>query len=461
MITLTHQKSPAAERPAPSTQSPAPSTEHPESNAQSLVPSPQSPAPSVPKRLRVLISAYACEPYKGSEPEVGWQWVLQIARYNEVWVLTRANNQSPIEKELGASSFENLHFIYVDLPDWAKAWKKGGRGVHLYYLLWQISALKKARQLHKKFHFQIAHHVTFSPFYQPALIALLPVPFVWGPVGGGEEIPKAFFSIFSGKQKAREGLRKIIHRMAPLNPFVRIGLRRASVILAATKDTQVLLSKLARGKVFLEYQVGMNKPAECCAHEKAKKPFLVLTAGRHVYWKGIVLVIRAFDRFVKTGEKDAKLVVLSSGPDTEKLTSEAERLGIGERVEFPGWLPNRASVFDYYQKAHVFAYASLLECAGYVALEAMHQGLPVICLDLPGPGEIVDSSSGIIIPAHNPENVVIQMSEALESLYHDRDKLTALATGARQRAIKAFDWTVKGDRLNEIYSSLLEQKVSG
>ena len=51
-------------------------------------------------RLRVLISAYACEPGKGSEPEVGWQWALQMARFHDVTVLTRTNNREAIEKEL-------------------------------------------------------------------------------------------------------------------------------------------------------------------------------------------------------------------------------------------------------------------------------------------------------------------------------------------------------------------------
>ena len=54
----------------------------------------------MPKKLKVLISAYACEPNKGSEPEVGWQWALQMARYHDVTVLTRSNNRAGIEKEL-------------------------------------------------------------------------------------------------------------------------------------------------------------------------------------------------------------------------------------------------------------------------------------------------------------------------------------------------------------------------
>ena len=90
--------------------------------------------------MKVLMSAYACEPGKGSEPAVGWNWALQAARRHEVWVLTRGNNREAIEAELAESPVGNLHFVYHDLPRWASFWKRGGRGLHLYYLLWQLTA---------------------------------------------------------------------------------------------------------------------------------------------------------------------------------------------------------------------------------------------------------------------------------------------------------------------------------
>ena len=43
---------------------------------------------------RILLSAYACEPGKGSEPEVGWMWATELAAAgHEVWVITRAANR--------------------------------------------------------------------------------------------------------------------------------------------------------------------------------------------------------------------------------------------------------------------------------------------------------------------------------------------------------------------------------
>jgi hypothetical protein len=96
--------------------------------------------------MKVLLSAYACEPGKGSEPGVGWSWVRQIARFAEVWVITRANNRGTIEKALREEPLPNVHWVYFDLPRWARFWKKGQRGVHLYYYLWQVGIYFLARQ---------------------------------------------------------------------------------------------------------------------------------------------------------------------------------------------------------------------------------------------------------------------------------------------------------------------------
>ena len=50
------------------------------------------------KKLKILLSAYACEPNKGSEPEVGWQWALNLSEEgHDVYVITRTNNRRNID----------------------------------------------------------------------------------------------------------------------------------------------------------------------------------------------------------------------------------------------------------------------------------------------------------------------------------------------------------------------------
>ncbi len=68
------------------------------------------------RRKRVLLSAFACEPHKGSEPEVGWQWALQMARFHDVTVLTQSKNRPAIESELKKQPADRQpKFVYFDL----------------------------------------------------------------------------------------------------------------------------------------------------------------------------------------------------------------------------------------------------------------------------------------------------------------------------------------------------------
>ena len=46
--------------------------------------------------MKIILSAYGCNPNSRSEFGVGWNWVKQFARFHEVWVITRANNKTTI-----------------------------------------------------------------------------------------------------------------------------------------------------------------------------------------------------------------------------------------------------------------------------------------------------------------------------------------------------------------------------
>src|ERR1700735_1306722 len=100
--------------------------------------------------MRVLLSAYGCEPNKGGEPEVGWQRTVHMLPFaDEVWVITRSNNQPVIEAH-PISRAPGLHFIYYDLPRALLRFKKQRGFLPLYLILWQWGAYCEARRQHRR-----------------------------------------------------------------------------------------------------------------------------------------------------------------------------------------------------------------------------------------------------------------------------------------------------------------------
>src|SRR5919106_4757910 len=94
------------------------------------------------KTFHILAIAYACDPSQGSEPGAGWMWSRLLSRLGRTTVITRKNNREPIEVALSSTpEAPLLDFVYVDLPAWARFWKRGKRGTRVYYLLWQFAAL--------------------------------------------------------------------------------------------------------------------------------------------------------------------------------------------------------------------------------------------------------------------------------------------------------------------------------
>jgi glycosyltransferase involved in cell wall biosynthesis len=410
--------------------------------------------------LRILISAYACEPEKGSEPGIGWNWVRQIVRFHEVWVITRANNRAPIEKSLAKEPLPNVHWVYFDLPRWACFWKKGERGVHLYYYLWQIAAYFVARKVHRCIGFNLVHHVTFGNYWLPSCLGLLPIPFIWGPVGGGESAPHAFWRSFSLRGKAYELLRDLVRSVAQFSPIVRLTTWRAAVGLAATPQTEKRLRSLGCRNVAVLSSVGLSKDEIgrlCSFTIRQSNPLRLVSIGNLLHWKGFELSLRGFAHF-QSRFPAAEYWIIGDGPERKRLRKLAQRLGVGGSVTFWGAIPRR-QVLEKLAECDVLLHPSLHDSGGWVCLEAMAAGRPVVCLDLGGPALQVREDTGIKVPATSPEQVVSDLAAAMMQLAEDPDLRIRLGVAARQRVREHFDWDQKGVFMASLYGALKDDEI--
>lgn len=406
--------------------------------------------------LKVLVSAYACEPGKGSEPGAGWHWVRQIGRFEECWVITRLNNREAIEKALVANPMPKVHFVYYDLPRWARFWKRGQRGVRAYYYLWQFGAYRLARRLHREVHFDLVHHLTFANYWLPSFLPLLSAPFLWGPVGGGESAPRNFRRSFSLRGKIYEILRDAARRIGELNPFVRMTARRAAAGLAVTPETAHRLRALGCRDVSLSTQTALSLEELSLlgvVPSRREGPFRVISIGRFLHWKGFELGIRAFEEFHRR-HPESEYWLIGDGPEQERWEHLAQNLGARESIVFWRTLP-RSGVLEKIAACDVLLHPSLHDSGGWVTAEAMAAGRPVICLDLGGPALQVTEATGFKIPAISPEQVVSDIAAALEQIVDDSARCARLGAAGRERIQQDFNWERLGDKLAMVYARLV------
>jgi len=103
----------------------------------------------------------------------------------------------------------------------------------------------------------------------------------------------------------------------------------------------------------------------------------------------------------------------------------------------------------------VLVHPSLHDSGGWVCVETMAAGRPIICLDLGGPGLQVTDETGFKIPAITPEQVVNDLAEAMRRLACDSTLRESMAKAARQRVKDYFDWSNKGKRIQGIYEQVI------
>lgn len=409
------------------------------------------------RSLNVLISAYACEPGMGSEPAVGWNTVCEAAKNHEVWVITRAVNRELIEKRVAEVPLPNVHFIYFDLPRWARFWKRGARGVHFYYYVWQLGAYFVARRLVREVRFDVAHHITFVTCSFPSFLAFLPVPFVWGPVGGGESAPFAFWKSFGWRGCAVEILRSIARKRGEWDPFVRHTAKKAAVAVATTAETsQRLHSRCAPDRITLQSVAALDETdvrALLAIPTRNAAPFRVFSVGRLLHWKGFHLGMESFSRLlIECPESEYWLI--GDGPERQRLERLAQRLRIAHRVTFLGKLP-RPETLQKLAGCDVMLFPSLHDSGGWASVEAMAAGRPVVCLDLGGPALQVTAATGFKIPATDPARAILEMAGALVSLARDPALRAQMAIASRGRVQNELNWWRVGKEFEALYQEVV------
>ncbi|GIW62182.1 MAG: hypothetical protein KatS3mg091_661 [Patescibacteria group bacterium] len=155
---------------------------------------------------------------------------------------------------------------------------------------------------------------------------------------------------------------------------------------------------------------------------------VILYVGRLDKEKDLQTIVKSF-YFVIIKRSDCQLWIVGDGSEREKISKLIKNIGLQKNIKMFGWKNN---VEEFYKRAHIFCFASFYEGFGFVIIEAMSFGLPVVVTNSPfGPGEIIeDNKYGLLVPVQDYK----KMSNEILSLLSSKEKYIYYSKRSLKRA---------------------------
>ena len=413
--------------------------------------------------MNILASVYACSPYDGSERAVGWNWISELDKYHNITALTSIRYKDDIEKfkSKNPNAIQNTTFVYIDVP--YTSWHKGYRFERIYYIMWQKQAAKTANKLASQKKYDLIHHITYVTCVLPTYMHKVGLPFLLGPVAGGDLIPRTIDYPLNKKVKLFEFTRYISQKIFTSTPNFKRMVKNASLILTATGDTARLIPHKYKNKIDIFQAVGLQE--EIFYPEPIKKDHDVprfLMAGRMLYLKGYELGVSAFVEALNNGLK-AELTILGDTENSSSMEAYKKKI-IGICGKYLGKEIKVISKIEYskmksfYDQYDILINCSLRDSGCFVVMEAMARGLAVISLDTGGPKINTTNDTAIKIPPNQFKELVNDFAKAIIDLGTNRNRQKRLGMLARKYAIDHFSIKSRTLKMNEYYLEIMEMK---
>lgn len=233
--------------------------------------------------------------------------------------------------------------------------------------------------------------------------------------------------------------------------ILKFCLSKADIILSTSHVMAKETKKFTNKKIFIiPFGVDINlfKPLDV----KRKDEFIIgnVKTLKPVY--AIDILIQAASIVIKNN-KNKKIIlhIYGDGPQKQQLIKLAKDLGIGDKVEFKGYIIND-KLPEIYNSMSVSVSLSDRESFGVVAVEAMSCGCPVITSDADGFTEVVENgTTGLIVPKRDP----IMAAAAIQKLIDDSTLRQYYGEKGRDRVVKYFNWENNVTDMVKIYESVL------
>jgi len=288
----------------------------------------------------------------------------------------------------------------------------------------------------------IIHSNSYTPIFAGVIIALLTHRPHIATIHDIFSVPgKRYWRLWSqqsGVSRVSEFLGRFTERMA-VNAF-------KTVIHTVSETSKQDIFSLGTGNPVVvipnAIDLSLYEKPNGCRGSNVKVIFI----GRHVFYKNLDVVLEAFPKVVEAFP-DAKLVVVGDGPMKAVWMRRANRLGLGERVDFRGYVSHEEKL-QLLSESTALVLPSLVEGFGIVILEAFAMKRPVLVSNLPPMNQIVcDGVDGYLPEPHDPDG----WARGMIQVFEDPEGSSRMGLSGYEKVTTDYSISTTASRLEEMY----------
>lgn len=406
--------------------------------------------------MNILISAYAVSPSHGSEPGLGWNWIIQISKFATVHVITEIEFKDEIELTISKLELNRrVFFYYIDIGSNARkmCWNQGDWRFYFYYRKWQIKAYRLAQKIISKTQIDLIHQLNMIGFREPGFLWRIPgIPFIWGPVGGFNIINLKYLYNYSLKTKLFYLIKNLLNYIQMFFSIrVRNAATSAKIVLSATTEMKNIFYNFYRINSIVLNETGADfnqlQPDEIIENDNN---FNILWVGRFIPTKLLFFALNIISKI--SDLPNIKFHIVGCGNSESDLLEAktlSKRYGIESLCVWHGRVSHK-NVQQIMKKSQLLLFTSIVEGTSHVVIESINNKLPVFCFNTCGHGEIVSEDIGCKVDLTSPHESLDKFATLIRYYYNNPRKLNSLSENCSNKA-EQISWSIKGSTIEKFY----------
>lgn len=413
--------------------------------------------------INVLINAYAVSPTWGSEPGVGWNWITNIAKECNVYVITESEWEADINKALQSLPQKaNIQFYFNPVPQAVRdmCWNQGDWRFYAHYRKWQLHALEIAQNIIAEHHIDVIHQLNMIGFREPGYLWKIEgIPFIWGPIGNMAPLPLSFLQGSPLKDKIKLGIKNIISYYQVRTGRVSKAIKRADKVITVLNSAASIIKKRYEvDDILVMPETGLEITERVYHQINETRPIKLLWVGRFIPTKKLDLALKILSKLNAKSHFELHIVGWGSKDEEIRYRKFAADSGVSNQCIWHGKIPHK-DVLSLMKESDIFFFTSVVEGTPHVVLEAIANNLPVLCFDLCGQGVIVNEQVGWKIPVLSSlETASDKMAGVLNHIDIHRNSIIEKSNNCEIRKPE-LSWEHKIDQIINLYHKLTSNQL--